>query len=387
MVAACLFSVSCLSAETLPPPSTNNPAATLEELARLDPALAQELEKLKIRRWDVTVNVALGAGYKDNVLLSRDNKQASPFLRLGAEATVLRLPQNGWTFSSLVSWEDYRYTRPLAVDREQTGMALAEIKKAFTDSAEVALRGQYLYLDQVLDLSDQQGIIQPLPVRLHSPQPRLISRLELGRNYFAELEMGGALYEYQTPVDDFWEAGPQLKLGRRYGNRSEISLGFEYNHRWYDTRRATDATGLPLAAMPLEYSQKKTMLTWRHHWDEKHRWRTTLRLRLDHSADNGADYYTYWKYSIQPQLRYQQAGWHVQTGARWTYYDYPRQPLYAGSGAHYQRSELDLTLNGEIKLNRELRFQWEYRWERNDSNLILSEYRAHTVWAGVIWEF
>ncbi|WCJ58460.1 hypothetical protein NXS98_12090 [Fontisphaera persica] len=375
------------AAQNVPAPSTNNPAATLEELARLDPALAKELERLKIRRWDLTVNVAVGAGYKDNVLLSHDSRQGSPFVRLGMEATVLRLPEKGWSFSGLAVWEDLRFSRHLAVDKEQTGMAVAEVKKTWAGGGSLALRGQYLYFDQVLDLSDEQGIAQPLPVRLHALQPRVIARQELGRNFFAEAEASGSFYEYQAPVDDYAETGPLVRLGYQYGHRSEVSLAYEYNHRWYDSRQVTDATGAPLAGTRLEYAQQRAFLTWRHHLDEQRRWRAALRLRLERSLDNGADFYGYWKYGVQSQLRYQHPRWSVLAGARWTLYDYPVQPVAPGTGELYQRAEVDLTLGGEVKLGKEVRFEWEYQWERNMSNLKFTEYQAHTVWAGIKWEF
>lgn len=371
----------------MPVPETNFPAATLDELARLDPALAQELEKLKIRRWDVSAQVAVGAGYKDNVLLSHEQRKGSPFVRLATEWTLLRLPENGWSFSGLASWEDLRFTRHLAVDQEQTGLAVAEVKKSWGDATEAALRGQYLYLDQVLDLSDEQGLIQPLPVRLHALQPRLTLQRKFGRNFFGEAEAGGARNEYQAPVDDFWEGGPLLRLGLRYGHRSEISAAYEYNHRWYDSRRVTDMQGLPLPGTRLEYAQHRASLSWRHYLDASRRWRAGVRLRLERSLDNGTDFYGYWKYAVQPHLRYQHPRGLAEAGARWTHYHYPGQSVAPGATVRYHRTELDLTLRGEVKLGREVRLQCEYQWESNLSNLAFTEYRAHTLWAGVRWEF
>ncbi|MCX8157074.1 MAG: hypothetical protein N3J91_11610 [Verrucomicrobiae bacterium] len=393
-LAALLLGVGCLgqpglwAAEGLPGPFvTNQAAATLEELAKLDPRLARELEQLKIRRWDLSVNVALGAGYKDNVLLSHERREASPFVRVGAEATLVRLPQKGWSFAGLASWEDLRFTRHVAVGQEQAGMAVGELKKAWGEAGHVALRGQYMYLDQVLDLSDEQGIGQPLPVRLHALQPRLIAHRELGRNFFAEVEAGGGRYEYEAPVDDYWEGGPLGRVGYRYGRRSELSLAYDYNNRGYDSRQVTDAAGVAQGGRRLEFAQHRTVLNWRHHLDEERRWRVGMRVRVERSVDNGADYYGYWKYGLQPQVRYQQARWNAQAALRWMYYHYPVQTLAPGSGERYERSELEVSLRGELKLTRETRLEWEYQWEGNYSNLKYTEYQAHTVWAGVAWEF
>jgi hypothetical protein len=359
----------------------------IKKLLELDPALAKELQIPKIRRWDAVVNLTTGLGYKDNVLLGFLQPQASGFARTGLELAYFRLPINGWQYYVYLFGDDLRYFSSAQVKKEQTALALAQVKKDFEDRWQLSLTGQYLYLDQVLDLSTEQGILTPLPVVGHSYSPKLGLRREFGKTNWLEMELNINRQDFDSPLYDYWESGPKITLGHPYRFKSDLSLSYEFNRRIHDNRPQYDADGIPRWGTDLEYDQHKVNLIWRHYFDRQRHWRATTRLALERNRDNATGYFGYWKYQFSEQLRYQDNRWELRGYLRLARYDYPVQKVAFVPPALHERTELSVGIRGEVLLAKEVKFYLEYEHERSISNLALSQYKVNTVNAGFYWEF
>ncbi len=369
------------------PPGTNDTRRLIEELKALDPELAKELALPKVRAWDAAVTVTTSAGYKDNVLYQSQAPTGSGFARNAAEVTVFRLPVKGWQFHAYTYGEDLRFFFTDQVKKEQTALALAQAKKNWADRWQLTLTAQYLFLDQVMDLDSEFGIHMRVPVLTHAYSPKVALRRDFGRGWWMEGEASLNRQDFLSPLDDYYDAGGRLSLGRQHGHKSDLSLNLEFNHREYETRTVTDANGLPMPGDGLIYARYRLALNWRHYFDARRRWRATTRLALEQNNDNGSGYFDYWKYTISEQVRYQHPNWQISGQVRLVRYDYPVQKASLFTLDLYDRTEVTASVRGEVKLAKGIKWFAEYLFEQNLSNQYFSEYRANTVQTGVNWDF
>jgi hypothetical protein len=126
--------------------------------------------------WDAVFTLQSGAGWKDNVALSSLRREGSPLLRQLAEAIVFRVPVDGLEFNAYVSAEDTRYLARTVVDKEQHLLAHAQVKRAWGADWSTSLTGQYLYQNQVVDLSTSLATPTVLAVEGHSYAARVAVR-------------------------------------------------------------------------------------------------------------------------------------------------------------------------------------------------------------------
>jgi hypothetical protein len=357
----------------------------LKELAELDPALAREFRALTISKWNFGASLTTGGGYKDNIMLGHLQPQASGFSRFGGEFTAWRMPANGWQFFAYLYGDDIRYLNSDEMRKEQIFTALSQLKKTL-EAWELSLSAQYLYLDQVMDLSDAVDILQPMLVQGHSFSPKLGVRHPFGRTNWWEVEMNLTRQWFAQPLDDYWEGGPRLTLGHHYGSKSEVRLSYGFNLRSHDTRTQVDRDGL---AMPgaLVYRQHKLALYWRHYLNDQRRWQIVTRVGVDRSEDNGSGYYNYWKYQLGEQVRYLSGRWEGSATIRYARYEYSVQSPTFSTSDLLRRDEWCLGTRLEFKVCKEMKLYAEYEHERNFSNQVFSQYRVNTFNGGILWEF
>src|SRR5262249_13241657 len=159
----------------------------------------------------------------------------------------------------------------------------------------VLLAAEYVYQDQVVDVSATQPLLGTIPVKGHTVIVREGFRRDFGSNFWITLELPVQRQFYREPLDDYWEYGPRLTLGRTYGHQSELSLRYEITQRTYDHEPLRTAQGLPVPNSQRESTQHDARLTWKHYWDPRRRWRTTTRLSAYQSKDEGSGYFDYLK--------------------------------------------------------------------------------------------
>lgn len=350
-------------------------------------AFLPELELPDLPLWDYTVNLRAGAGYKDNLLLNRAATESSYLLSTALETMILRLPLDGRQLTCFVSAEDVRYPDGNEVKKEQLLLALAQGKLEFSPTLAGGLAAQYIYQDQVLDVSATETNTEPLQLRGHQLTLRPSARWKLPHQGWFEAEFLGQRQLFDETVDDYWESGPRLTLGRDYGRRSSVSLAYSFAWRLYDTRTPLQLDGMPIPDEDLEFRRHDVELALRHNWDARRHWRTVTRLNVQFNQDNGPGYFDYGLYRFTQQLRYVAADWDLKVQARVSYYDYAQQPISSTDPTVREKTLVAAGFRGERKLTKHLKLFADYQYEQSFSNLTTDEYRVQTVMAGIDWEF
>lgn len=340
-----------------------------------------------ISLWDVSVNVRVGAGYKDNVTLSRFGAEASPALMSGLDLLVFRLPTDGAELSFMFSGDDTRFLSAQRTDKEQTFFALGQLKADCASGWGGGLAVEYLYLDQVLDASTLDYGTGSIQARGHGLilSPTICRRL--GAASTLELAFPVNRYYYVWPLDDYWEGGPRLALKHEYGWRSELEVSYELARRLYDNRWQASAAGELLPDTGLEFLLQRAQAAWRHHWDQNRHWRSTTKLGVEINQDNGSGYFDYRRYFVSEQLRFRAGGWELRARGALSFYDYALQTVSATNPAKRNKMLLTASFRAEKSLAKKLKLFAEFEHERALANITYDAYRGNTVCCGLDWEF
>jgi hypothetical protein len=337
--------------------------------------------------WDRFFNLRVSGGYNDNVTLAHNAPEQAPFIHTGLEAVVSRVPVDGWFFNFTGMADDSRYLGPGSVDGETVVFALTEGKRQFPSGWQPGVGLQYLYQDQVLDVSTTETNQEALPVRGHSLGVRPGLRLDLTPHWWLSGEVPLGRQYYESPLDDYWESGGKVSAGYTYGHRSEIELGYEPLHRSYDTDSALDADGEPLGGQSKALWQHDVRLAWRHYWDEDRHWRTTLKLGAKANRDNGGGYFDFNRYSAGAQVRYRTRRWEISAEAGVYQYYYPVQTVSGPGSPTRERTEVSASLRCERQIAKHWRVFAEYNREHVLGNVTVEEYSVNQGNAGLSWEF
>jgi len=337
--------------------------------------------------WQESVQVRVGIGYKDNVMLSSFDPQGSAFALASVDAMLFRLPWNNWQLSLMAMGRAAHYLdRSLDVDAEQDAMVSGELAWFLGHGWKSLSTLHYTFINQVMDVSTTYGASVPQQVLGHGLTVKQGVHKDAGR-WWAELNLSGSRDFFREPLDSYWQAGPQLTVGRYYGHGSEVSLTYQAVPLIYDSREQTDSTGAPLAGTHLRYLPQTVELSWQQQLDQARRWRNTLRLSYESSQDNGAGYYDYEQYRAGEQLRYRAGKWEVSALASVSYYDFPNQPVSLTDPRQRHRTSIRAGLRGETSLSKHWRVFATYEYERSLSNWDVEQYEANTVSGGVEFAF
>ncbi len=337
--------------------------------------------------WQKSAHVRVGLGYKDNVTLSSFNPQGSAFEMTSVDAMLFRLPWNDWQLSLMAVGSDARYfNRSLGIDTEQNAAVSGELAWFLGNGWKSVSSLQYLFINQVMDVSATYGTSLRQQVFGHGLTFKEGLRKDVAP-WWGELTLAGSRYWFHEPLDDYWQAGPQLTLGRYYGHGSEASLSYQAMPLSYDTREQTALSGVSIPGTNLRYLPQSLELAWQHVWDARRRWRCLTRLGLESSRDNGSGYYDYNQYRIAEQLRYRAQTWEVSAQAALAYYDFPNQAVSLTDPSQRHRTSIHLTLRAEKSLSKHWRVYAIYDYERSLSNQAVEEYDANTASVGIEFAF
>ncbi len=343
-------------------------------------------------KWDRTVAIQTAAGFKDNVLLSRDNRIGSPFLQSGLEVTLLRFPLDGTQFQFLVTAEETRFLSGDAIEKEQLAFAHLQLKNISDPHWHPSFTVEYFYQDQVLDVSTTEPVLQTpvfetLQIKAHLFQVTPAVIRDLGEAGWVEAAFPVSRQEFLDPLDDYWERGPKLTYGRSYGHRSEWSLSYAFTRRDYDTTPQLTADGFVIPRSDLVYQQHRFEAALRHYWDENRRWRTVTKAGYRFNEDNGSGFFDYNRIHATQQVRYRDKGWEITGEATVARFDYPVQPAGLGSSSTREWLKLGFGLRCEKRLTDKLRLFARFDREQTFSNDALEEYSVNTVSGGAVCEF
>lgn len=350
--------------------------------------LPGQTNKDKISTWDKSVTLRGGLGYDDNVLLSTENEQESAFWDSGLELMLFRLPVDRHQFYFFLSAEDRRFLKKeVATNKEQTLIAVTQYDYEVTDKWDAGIGLQYIFQDEVFDVSATEATLTTLPLTAHSVELSPSITRQLSEKDEIELEFAVRRQFFRKPLDDYWEGGPQIAWEHAYGDRSKLDLTYSFQWRFYDTRTTRNTEGFTIPDTSLEFRSHEIELSNEHYWDEQRRWRTDTEVGVELNSDNGSDYFGYWRYFAEEALRYQVDAWEVEAQVGASYYSYEHQRVSRSDREKRKRASIDASLRGQRTLWKELTGYAELKYEEALSNRETEEYDATTIVMGVDWSF
>jgi len=353
----------------------------LSEAAQL--ALQLEAEP-KTPKWNPVLTLEAGLGMKRNVALSPVRPESSPFLRSLLDLIVMRDDSDGLQAFIYGSWEDFRYNDS-EVDKEQTGLLMAEVKKEYDSGWDLGWNGQYIYQNQVLDLSTDFAIPERVRIEGNTLLSSVTARRYLRGRFWAEGRFELGRQNFIAPLDDFWEYTPRFELAK-WWKQNHVALSYQFSSRPYDNRNEPDGNGLNVPGTQLEFNVHRIELEWKQNWDAENTWRTTTRVRREISNDNGSGYFKYRRWRVAEKLRYRRGAWTVQGEGIWSFYHYPNQLAALGSPLNRRRIEWAFKVRVDRRIHRYWKGYLAFDWNRTDSNQAASSYTVSLIHAGLVFE-
>lgn len=349
-------------------------------------AALAELEKLaRPPVWSTAGSVRAGGGYRDNVRLSAFNPVAAGFASVGGDITFQRLPVDGTEVTLLATGDYVAFVDEPAADPEALVMIQGEVKRDLGRAWNAGLRAQYVFLNQVFDVSATEAEPFTVLARGHLITATPTLSRALAPDWTAEAACEGSRQIFEAPLDPYWVGAPAGTLTRTLGRRGEVALAYRHERRWYDERASLAADGTPLPGR-LEFESHEVELRPRWYWDAARRWSTRLRLGALLNRDNGGGYFDYTRYAAALQVRYRAPRWMVQAELRGLRYDYETRRVAEPFSPLRRKTDWSLRLRGEWQVSRHWTLFAQWDRESSDDRLPAADYLANTVQLGWEWE-
>jgi len=351
-------------------------------------AQAQPVELIPLLpKWDSIFTLKAGGGYKDNVALSHFAPEASAFVSGGAEGIISRLYLDGSQLNFYLSGEDRHYLAPVSVDKEQLVFALAQGNKVLTESSDASLALEYIYQDQIVDVSVTETIREAIEAVGHTVTARPGFRKNLDRAVWFSLELPATRQFFESPLDDYWEVGAKFTMGHDLGNKSTLSLSYQPSYLAFDNVNQIAADGTSIPGTQRAFFQPDLRVVWRQHWDTNQHWRTTVRVGCRINDDNGPGYFNFAQLYSSGEIRYRTDAWEISADAKLSFFHYNVQTVSATDLSKRERQELFVNLRCERKLYKSLKLAAAYEFEQIFSNDVVENYTVNTVSGSLQWEF
>ncbi len=348
-------------------------------------AIGYETNRAPVAVWDALVRGSVGGGYRDNVLRTSVSPESSSFINSSAEVSLIRLSETGSQISIFLLGEDWQYADVPSVNSEQLASAMAQGSWVLSDDVEAGGELQYIYQNQVVDMSENDADLRRLLVKGNGFMGRSFWKWSVNTNWNARFD--GAftrqLYDDEE-IDNYWEPEARVRVARSYGHRSEVSAAFQTARRLFDSREQADIGGYGMANTSLSYWRPEAGVQLRHYWDQKRRWRSSTKLSWLWNRDNGSGYYDYDRLLFSQQLRWANDKWEVRAGARVGWYDYRVQEV---QGEKRERSYYILDIRAERRVFKHFFLYAAAEREWDISNDPLDQYQDWAASGGVGLEF
>ena len=352
-----------------------------------EPLPADLTNDFKIHLWNYGTDLRGLIGYKDNVFLSHTNRQDSPFWDSGGDFLVFRLPSGNWSFNGLITGDYVRYVAGPVSTEEATALALAQATRSFGQHWSSTLGANYAYQDQVMDLSAiEPQLAGAGRVVGHTLTERWLTRGDYGLAW-GELEMAGTRQWLESPLDSYWQFGPKVSLGSRFGPRDDLTLSYQWTRLADDHEPDLDRQGNTVTNTHLVLGSQNVQLAWHRAWDERRQWLTTLTAGFGLDQDNGSGFFNRYAYSLSPKLEYRRGPWRLSAFLTAAAYQYPIQTIAPDSDTHRTKTWLSAHARAEWKVSKILRLLANYSFDRSFSNLDIDDYYTHTFSMGVEFQF
>lgn len=269
----------------------------LDALLADEGALEEWLES-EFTGWDFTSFLRAGWGYSDNVLLATVNPQEGQYLRSDLELFLMRYPDDKGEFFSYLTGTDIRYSGVEDADKEQLWLFDTEWTRYLGDKVNATFIGQYIYFDQILDLSltERQETRQRIKYSGYGLGTEL--EYDAGSQNILTLKLMGNREDFREVLGKNWKGVFDLAWRRPIWPHSDLEFSLNKDIRDYDDRVQRDQFGRPVEGTILKSDRDAAALKYIQQWGKKQQIETILKLQYLENRDNGSGYYDYDQWSL-----------------------------------------------------------------------------------------
>ncbi|MCZ7640164.1 MAG: hypothetical protein M5U12_31395 [Verrucomicrobia bacterium] len=168
-------------------------------------------------------------------MLSSVHPVAAGLVSAGGDFLLNRLPTDGTEVAVMVSGDYSHFVDVTAAEPEAIVLAQGEVKRDLGRRWLAGVRGQYVFLHQVFDVSATEADLTTVTARGHTVLLSPSLRKGWGRGA-VEGALDGSWQYFESPLDPYWEVVPTARLLREFGRRAEVGLSYRLSQRWYDGR-------------------------------------------------------------------------------------------------------------------------------------------------------
>ena len=343
---------------------------------------------LKMPAWIWGGSLRSGFGYKDNVTLSSGNPRGSAFWTVAADGMVYLLPTHGWQFYGMASFENAGYLdKSIGVANEQVGLLVAQVSKELGHDWKTGLGMNYTYQDQVVDMSiTETNQTSNSEVLGNNVSGRWFVRKDL-KPWWVEAEASLTRQWLAAPLDNYYQAGPKLTLGRSFGHGSDVTLVYSWYYVAFDHREQITAEGYSDPGTRLRMSPQSVELSWHQVWDQKAHWHTVTKPGFDLNQDNGSGYFDFTQFRLSEQIKYHAPTWEAWVQFRVGHYAFPVQPVSLDDPTRRYKTGFSLSLHAEKSLSKAFKVFLNYSLDHSLANVSYDRYQTSSTSAGVEYHF
>ncbi len=360
-------------------------------------ALEREWEEME-REWEEFIRAAPptwmhlfslqgGIGYNDNVLRSSVSRESSVFLQTGFDTTLWKNPRaEGPRYHMFLFGEGRHYIGNRDLDDDYIlslrGEGIYELPSEWSAVLPVNLD----YNDEYVDVSTREAELDTIRFRGVGIGFSPALRYDLSDSDRVEGKAIVRRQQFSDPLDPYWETGGGLSWRHAADSATTFNFGSRVLFRRYDNREARDADGAILPGTRREFGIYHFDASVNHYWDEARRWRSRATAGAEINRDNAEGYFDFLRTHLSHRLIYQSRPWRIDTGLRYSHYQYDVRRTADGE-SNLNRRIVTADLRAELAVTHNLNLYSEYRHENVHSNETDSGYRVNTVLTGVEWLF
>lgn len=292
--------IACISIASLPAQDEISDEE-LEALLADDKALDAWLEE-EFSGWDFSAFARVGMGHSDNVLLATVNPQSGDYLRSELELFLTRFPDDNGEFFSFLTGTDLRYSGVEDADKEQLWLFDTEWTRYVADRINAKFIAQYIFFDQILDLSLTERDVQRQRIEYNGYGLGSELEFDAGNTNVLSLGLMGYKEDYKEVLGENWKGVLDLGWRRALWQNSRIKTELSKDVRDHDSRVQRDVFGRPIEGALLKTDRTSGSIELTQEWGKNKNIDSSIELKYLENSDNGSGYNDFDQWSLDISL-------------------------------------------------------------------------------------